>query len=614
MARKRRKGDFLQKMFPKRMQKKLVMLFMSIILAFILLIVRMTYINANHGEKYSKVVLDQQQYDSRVIPFKRGDIFERGGMKLATSERVYNVILDARVLLAKKDSVEITKQALLNFFEIEVAEVERILEENPKGRYNIMLKGISYNQAEEFKEYEASCKEAGTPIAGIWLEEDYVRKYPYGSLASDAIGFIVDGNLGSAGIESFYNAVLNGTDGREYGYFSEDATVERTVKEPVNGNHVVTTLDLEVQSIVERHLEGFNERYKNQVVTGPGAKNLAVLVMDPRTGGIVAMSSRPNFDLNNPRDLSYANVDEATIEAMTDEEYLQALNAVWKNFGVVDTYEAGSTIKPFTIATALETGILQGDEYYYCGGSLHVGGFDIHCANKRAHGTLSLSGVMEQSCNVATMQIAAQIGIENFTRYQSIFGFGDYTGIDLPGDYETSALIYNVDNMTPTDLATNSFGQGFNVNMLQLASGFASLINGGNYYEPHIVERIENADGHVLSSKQSVLVKKTVSPAVSDKLKEYMYETVERGTGTHAQVEGYAVGGKTGTAEKLPRGEGRYLSSFIGYAPQDNPEVMIYVILDEPNMENQSASALACELASDIMAEIFPSMQIARSE
>ena len=600
------------------MQKKLVILFMGIILAFVLLIGRITYINASQGERYSKLVLDQQQYDSRTIPFKRGDILERGGMKLATSERVYNVILDARVLLAREDSakgsVEVAKKALSDCFEIEVSQVEKVLEENPKGRYNILLKGISYHQAEEFYAYEEERRATGTAIAGVWLEEDYIRKYPYGTLASDVIGFVVDGDVGNAGIESFYNSVLNGTDGREYGYFNEDATVERTVKQPLNGSNVVTTLDLQLSSIVEKHLEAFNERYKNGVVEGPGAKNLAVLIMDPRTGGILAMSSRPNFDLNNPRDLSNVYFNEATIEGMNSEEHLKALNGMWKNFAVVDTYEPGSTIKPFTIATALETGAISENDYYYCSGSWHVGGFDIHCANKKAHGSLSVSGVMEQSCNVGTMQIAAKIGIENFARYQSIFGFGDFTGIDLPGDYDTSALMYNAETMSPTDLATNSFGQSFNVNMLQLASGFNSLINGGNYYEPYIIERIENADGNILSSKQSVLVKKTVSPEVSEKLKEYMYATVEKGTGTNAKVEGYAVGGKTGTAEKLPRGEGRYLSSFIGYAPQDNPEIMIYVIIDEPNMANQSASVLACQLASDIMTEAFPNMQITRNE
>ena len=614
MPGKKKKRNFLQKPSPKKMQKKLVMLYMSVILAFVLLIGRMTYINASHGDKYSRLVLDQQQYDSRTIPFKRGDILERGGMKLATSERVYNVILDARVLLSRKDSVDVTKDALVTYFDIEMGQIESVLEDNPKGRYNILKREISYNEAEAFREYERTSKEEGKPLAGVWMEEDYVRKYPYGVLASDVIGFVVDGNLGNAGIESSYNSVLNGTDGREYGYFSTDATVQRTVKEPINGNNVVTTLDLQVSSIVEKHLEAFNEKYKNGAIEGPGAKNLAVLIMDPRTGEILSMSSRPNFDLNNPRDLSNVYFNEEHVAGMSSEDYLAALNNMWNNFGVIDTYEPGSTIKPFTIATALETGAISGNEHYYCGGSIHVGGYNIHCANRRAHGSLSVSQIMAYSCNVGTMQIAAKIGIEGFTKYQSIFGFGDFTGIDLPGDYQTSALMYNAENMSPTDLATNSFGQGFNVNMLQLASGFASLINGGYYYEPHIVGRIENADGHVLSTKQPLLIRKTVSPEVSDLLKKYMYETVENGTGTDAQVEGYAVGGKTGTAEKLPRGEGKYLSSFIGYAPQENPEIMIYVILDEPNMQNQSASALACELAGDIMAEIFPNMQITRNE
>jgi len=613
MARKKKQRDFLQKMFPKRMQKKLVMLFMIIILAFIILIGRITYINASHGQKYGKVVLDQQQYDSRTIPFKRGDILEKGGTKLATSERVYNVILDAKVLLSNKKSVDITKQALLECFSIEIAQVDEVLQNNPDSRYNIMLKAVSYLEAEAFHDYTEQHK-TKTPIVGVWMEEDYIRKYPYSAVASDVIGFVVDGNLGNAGIEASYNSVLNGTDGREYGYFSEDATVERTVKEPVNGNNVITTFDMELQGIVEKHVDIFNEQYKDGIERGGGAKNIGVLVMDPRNGAILAMSSRPNFDLNNPRNLSEMYFEKEKIDAMNDEDYLKELNSMWKNFCIVDTFEPGSTIKPFTVATALETGVISGDEHFYCGGMLRIGGHNIHCANRQGHGTLSVSGVIERSCNVGMMQIVAKIGVERFAKSQSTFGFGDYTGVDLPGDYETTGLMYNAQNMSPTDLATNSFGQNFNVNMLQLGTGFCSLINGGNYYEPHIIERVEDVNGNVLSDKQSVLLKKTISPEVSTKVKEYMHETVKRGTATTAQVEGYEIGGKTGTAEKLPRGRGKYVISFIGYAPQENPEFMIYVVIDEPNVADQTSSRLACELASDIMEEAFPLMKIPKSE
>lgn len=609
--KKRKTQQFLQRKFPKKMQKKLVMLFMAMILAFVVLIGRITYINASHGDKYSKVVLDQQHYDSRIIPFKRGDILDANGTKLASSERVYNLILDARLLSDSKKKIPKTKQALIDTFGIEGSEIDKALDENPKGRYNILKKKVDYNSAQAFIKLIED-KDSG--IAGVWLEEDYVRTYPYGALASDAIGFVVDGNIGNAGVEASYNDVLNGTDGREYGYFNADSTVERTVKEPTNGNSVVTTIDLNLQNILEKHLNAFNEEYQNKDHEGPGALNASVILMDPDSGAILGMSSRPNYDLNNPRDLSTVYYNEETVNGMNNEDYVAALNQMWNNFSVSATYEPGSTIKPFSVASALESGAITGDETFYCGGSLRIGGYDIGCVNKQAHGTLTVSQILEKSCNVGIMQIAQKMGVEEFSKYQKVFGFGENSGIDLPGDSDTSALMYHADNMGATDLATNSFGQNFNVTMMQLAAGYASLINGGNYYQPHVVSKVQGEAGNIVSSTDPVLVRKTISEETSIKLKSYMRETVINGTARPAAVEGYDVGGKTGTAEKLPRNDGRYLNSFIGYAPQEHPEVLIYTIIDEPNLEEQSASALACKLSSKIMSDVLPYLNVPKSE
>ena len=217
---------------------------------------------------------------------------------------------------------------------------------------------------------------------------------------------------------------------------------------------------------------------------------------------------------------------------------------------------------------------------------------------------------LENSCNVALMQIGASIGTEEFCRYQRLFGFGEYTGIDLPGEGETSGLLYTPATMDPASLATNAFGQNFNVTMTQMAASFSSLINGGNYYEPHVVKQIQDDNGNVTENKDPVLVKKTISKETSDIIKDYMMGVVEEGTGASAAVEGYAVGGKTGTAEKLPRGNGKYLVSFIGYAPQENPQVMVYVVIDEPNSAVQANSGYATQLASQIMTDIFPYLGI----
>lgn len=607
---KRRRNPFRRK-FSKTMQRKLVMLFAAIVLAFVFLVGRITYINAASGDKYTKLVLDQQQYGSRTIPFKRGDIVDRNGTKIATSERIYNVILDMKVMLSKEEYIEPTIQVLEDCFGIAEEDVRTLMDKNPTGRYNILKKGVDYATAQKFNKIESD-SEKYPNVKGIWLEEDYVRKYPYNTLASDVIGFTVDGNVGSNGIEASYNSILNGTDGREYGYQDESTSFEQTVKEPENGQTVMSTIDLQVQSIVEKHILEFNEEHKNQAREGEGSLDTAVIVMNPQNGEILAEASYPNYDLNNPRDLTKYYTEEQ-IEAMSDEEKLDTLNSLWNNFCVSDTYEPGSTFKPFVISAGLETGVLTGEESYTCGGVLHVGDHDIHCSNRDGHGAQTLKRALENSCNVALMQIGESMGAEEFTRYQELFGFGEMTGIDLPGEASTEGLLYEAENMDAASLATNAFGQNFNVTMTQLAASFCSLVNGGNYYEPHVVKQIQDENGNVTETKDPVLVRKTISKETSDIIKDYMYGVVEEGAGKSAAVEGYAIGGKTGTAEKLPRRNGKYLVSFIGYAPQENPQVVVYVVVNEPNAQGQANSGFATELASKIMGEIFPYLGIEKT-
>ncbi len=615
MVRRKRENrfEFLTKKFPKRMQKKLVMLFMAIILAFIVLIGRITYINASKGNRYTKIVLDQQEYDSRVIPYKRGDIVDCNGTKIATSERVYNVILDVSVMTSQEKYIDPTIQVLEDCFGINAADVRAVAEENPDSRYEILAKGVSYEKAKEFQDIEEDTEKYPN-VKGIWLEDDYKRTYPYDELASDVVGFTVSGNQGAIGIESAYNEILNGTDGREYGYLDSTSTMERTVKPAKNGSTVVSTIDVALQSIVEKCIKDFNDQYAGTArKDGLGSKNTAVIIMNPNTGEILAEASYPGFNLNEPRNLSGIYTEEQ-LNQMSDEEQLEALNTLWRNFCVSDAFEPGSTAKPFTVAAGLETGALKGDEIYNCGGSLHVGDYDIHCHLRTGHGTETVEQAVANSCNVALMQMADSIGVANFTRYQHIFGFGAYTGIDLPGEASTSSLVYTEESMQITDLATNSFGQNFNVTMTQMAAAFSSLINGGDYYEPHVVKQIQDEGGKVIETKDPVLLRKTVSAETSETVKQYLRAVMTSGTGMGANIEGYEIGGKTGTAEKLPRDQGNYLLSFIGYAPQENPEVVIYVVLDEPNVEDQSASSYVLELSRDIMSQAFPYLDITTVE
>ena len=604
--RKRRRFQYIRQRFPKRMQKKLVMLFMAIVLAFVGLVGKITHINATNGERYTKIVLDQQQYNSRVIPFKRGDIIDRNGTTVATSERVYNVILDANVMLSstKEDvrqaTVVKTKEALQTSFGIESSVVDEIIEKRPDSRYNILKKKVTYAEAQAYEE-------AYSDISCIWLEEDYIRSYPYSTLASDIIGFTVAGNVGNAGIEASYNDILNGTDGREYGYLDTDFSLERTVKEAIDGKTVMSTIDISLQSIVEKHIIAFNEAHKNEVRTGTGSKNTAVIIANPNTGEILAEASYPNYDLNNPRDLT-AYYSEEDIAKMTDEQKLEELNQIWRNFCVSDIFEPGSTVKPFTVASGLECGTLSGGEVYNCGGSLTVGGWPISCHKKQGHGAQTLSDSIANSCNVCMMRIVAAMGTEEFCKYQSVFGFGQETGIDLPG--EATGLLYDTENMDAASLATNSFGQNFNVTMTQMVATFSSLINGGNYYEPHIVKQILDENGNVIENKDPVLLKRTVSEETSEMLKRYMKQTMTEGTGRNAQVEGYSIGAKTGTAEKHPRKQGNYVLSYMGFAPAENPEVLVYVVIDEPNVADQDTSKYVTDLAREIMAEAFPYLNV----
>lgn len=598
------------------MKIKLVGVFTAIVLAFVFLAGKAVALNLVKGEEYQKQVMSQMRSGSQIIHFKRGDILDTNDTVLATSERSYNVILDVAGLLETKTSyqnkkINATVEALVKGFDLDESDLREILQDESDSRYVILKKDVDYETGKDFQTKMDKSKN----IVSVTLEDSYTRTYPYGTMASDVIGFTSSGNSGTIGLEAYYNNELNGTDGKKTGYLSSGSSSENVVKSPTDGNSIVTTIDANLQAIVEKHILELNERLRDNYREGEGTKNTAVILMDPNTGAILAEASYPNFDLNQPRDLSkYYTTEEQ--EAMTEEERLETLNALWRNFCVSDTFEPGSTMKPFTMAAGFETGKLTGDETYVCGGSYSYEGVakPVSCIATDGHGTETLKQVLENSCNVGMMHIADTLGAEDFCRYQHIFGFGEYTGIDLPGEGDTSNLLYTADNMQPIDLGTNAFGQNFNVSMTQLAAGFCSLINGGNYYEPYLVKEIRNAQGDVVETKTPVLARKTVSQETCEILKDYMLGVVEEGSGKSAQIEGYAIGGKTGTAEKLPRSQGKNLNSFIGYAPQENPEVMIYVVVDEPNLAQQAASYLATRLSADIMKEAFPYLNITKSE
>ncbi len=627
--------------FSIKMQKKLAVLYIFVLLAFVGLIARLVMVTRENGIQYQKQVLIQQQYDSSVLPYRRGDILDIKGTRLATSEKVYNLVIDAKVMNSelggKKPYLEPTLEALGRNFELDMTEIRKYVSEHPTSSWYVPLKRLSY---EEIAGFQVE-KSENSNIRGVWFEEEYKRVYPYGSLAADAVGFTSTDNQGSYGLEEYYNNVLNGINGREYGYLNEDLDLERTVKAAVDGNNVYSTIDANAQMIVEKYLKKFMEEHKDEAHPGNGAENVGCVIQRVDNGDILAMASAPTYDLNdvrNPENLlgsmmveqvTNANgyfeikkngtvIDQAALEAMDNDQLYLNLNNLWKNYCITGTYEPGSVAKPFTVAAALEKGAITSGITYECTGLMEIGGYKIHCHNG-AEGVVSLEQAVAKSCNVAMMKIANALGADDFCEYQQIFNFGLKTNIDLAGEARTASLVYDAKDMGSTDLATNSFGQNFNVTMIQMITGFSSLINGGYYYEPHMVDKITNTAGAVVKNIEPRVLKQTVSEETSELVRQYCKAVVEYGTGKTARPAGYMIGGKTGTAETIDpnthlRSEEDHVVSFMGYAPADDPQIAIYVVVDRPNVKRQGDAKYATGIVRNILTELLPYLNIFMTE
>lgn len=613
---------------------KLVWLFGIVVLAFVGLGIRITVINASQGKQYSKQVLSQsqQKYDSRVIPFKRGDITDRNGVVLATSEKVYKVILDCKVVNTKEEYVEPTIKALVDVLGLDEETIREKLEDETtkSSQYQILQSNVSINQKKAFEDYtDVSSDEAKETLTkeeiaersnakGVWFEEDYRRVYPLNSTASHLVGFTYTGDTADWGIEGYYSSTLNGVNGRQFGYYNSDDDVEQTIIDPVNGNSVQSTIDLNIQQVVEKYIDKFMTGMANGPRGEQGAANVGVVVANPKNGEILAMATDNPYNLNNPRDLTPYYSDEE-IKQMKDKDdgtMLKALYGIWQNYCISDAFEPGSTVKPLTIGAALDADVVQPTDTFVCDGYQKFGDTMIRCSiYPRAHGTETLSDLIKHSCNDGLMQIGALLGPEEFLKYQKIFNFGSTTGIDLPG--EATGILHSEENLSSgsTELASASFGQGYTCTMIQEIAAICSAINGGYYYQPHVVSKIMNEDGDVIKDIQPVVTKQTVSSDVSALIRQYMGAVMESdGTGATAKVDGYSMGGKTGTAQKYPREDKKYLVSFIGFAPLDDPQVVVYVVVDEPNAEYQADSLYAQYLYKGIMTEILPYLNIFQNE
>ena len=629
MANKNKRRYKKGKTFKKILREKLGVMIIIILLAFGGLCVRLVYITRDNQESYQKKILTQQRYDSTTLPFKRGTITDRNGTILAVSEKVYNVVLDCKVMLDDERSKEPTLSALAECFGLSRSDLDAYVENNPNSQYYVLKKRLTYDEispfldkekevaaeAAEFNKTADSDNQKGV-INGVWFEEEYTRRYPNNSLACDVIGFTGTDNNGTYGLEEYYNDELNGTNGREYGYLNDDATLERTTIAAVDGHSLVSTIDANIQAIAEKYILQFNEEYRDAAREGAGSYNTGCIIMNPNNGEILAMASYPSFDLNNPKDLSAYYTEEEIKEMQDNNTYYDTLNQLWRNFCISDTYEPGSTAKTITIATGLETGKITGNETYQCAGGLQVADHYIRCNVRSGHGTLDVSGALEQSCNVALMEMGEAIGVKTMIKYENIFNLGLKTNIDLAGEARTASLVYNESTMGESELATSSFGQGFNVTMIEMAAAFSSIVNGGYYYEPHVVSKITNSTGDTVRNIEPRVLKQTISETTSAQMRQYLYAAVAEGTGKSTRPAGYAIGGKTGTAEKVPRDHKHYVVSFIGCAPAADPQIVIYVVVDEPNAEGQGQAhaTFATGIVKNILSEVLPYMHIGMTE
>lgn len=595
-----------------KFKTKIVITGIIFVLCFMGIIAAVISVAYGNGDSYKKKYLKQQTYNSKPIICKRGDISDRRGVALAKSVLVYNFVLEPKIILSKEsDYREPTVKLVNEYFNIPVEELNELINSNAESMYQVVKKEVSYDEKEKFieavnkfnnrdtkKENEASARNM---VAGFSFEGYYKRIYPLNKVASDIIGFTYSGDTAEWGLEGYYNSKLNGKNGVRYGYFNSNLELEENEIEAKNGLNIVTTIDSAAQKLTEEIIADYQKR--------EGAENVGIIVMNPNNGEIYVMASNKGYDLNNPRNLS-EYFSEQEISAMDDNKKLEELSKIWKNYCISDIYEPGSTFKPFTVAACLEKNVIKKKDKFYCDGFEEILDRRIRCVKRDGHGMITLSGSLEQSCNDVMMQIVRKLGRKDFARYQELFGIGSRTGIDFPG--ETTGLAYKEEQLNPVELATSSFGQGVSVTMIQMAAGFSSIVNGGTYYKPHLVKEFVDDNGIVVEKNEPVVMKKTVTKDTAEFIQKSLYETVERGTGRRAKTDGYKLAGKTGTAQKLDKINGKmvrsdknYVISFIGCAPYDNPQAVVYVVVDQPKVEDQTANGVASALAGEVVDKVF---------
>lgn len=545
--------------FAYRSRKRLVIIVMIWIVALIALTFRTGYLMFTKADEYQKLAYEQQTRD-RLIKPKRGSILDRNGVGIAITESVSSI----SVINSQIEDKEHTAKMLSEILEMDYENVLKAVEEK------VALKRIKTKV-----DNETAGKIRALNMPGVMIDEDIERTYPYSTLGANVIGFVGKDNQGIIGLESKYEESLKGESGKiltltdSKGRRVSDAE-ERV--EPINGENLITSIDVVIQQYAEQEIQA--------AVEAKEAKSGLIIVMNPQNGEIYAMANYPTFDLNEPFRINDDEL-EAIWDTFTIEEQNDYLNKMWRNKAINDTYEPGSTFKIVTSSAGLEEGVITPESKFTCNGALTVGGRQIKCWRyPRTHGTQTFVEGVQNSCNPVFMQVAEKIGADRFYDYMIKFGFNEKTGIDLNG--EAVGILHKKENIGPVELATMSFGQTFQITPIQLLRAAAVVVNGGKMVTPHFAIRTEDENGFITNTFDWESGETVISSKTSEIMREILESVVANGTGNKAQVEGYRIGGKTATSQKLPRGSGKYIASMMTFAPADNPTVMALVLIDEP--------------------------------
>lgn len=584
--------------------------FMVAVLIFVCL-GRVGYIMVAKGEEYRKIAADNQLRDT-VISAVRGTVYDRNMTPLVTSVSSWNLCVNSYKLNIAFKKHEDEKEKCFYYF---AGRISSVIDKGEDEIYELfgrtsspdvrIKKNISVEERSLLEEifsisYKISEDKELDPSDYFYYENDNVRIYPENNFASTLIGVVNADGDGETGIESHYNDILKGEEGRLLSVRdsrgNEISSGYETIIDPVEGNGVVLTIDKNIQTYLENALSKALSRTK--------AKGVYGIVADVDTGAILAMSDKPDFDLNNPRELS-AEADLSSLEGLTkgtteySVKYSELLFEQWNSFCITSNYEPGSTFKIFTLSAALEEGVATENTGHNCTSSIRVADTVYHCASHKAHGSQTLCQGLMNSCNTFFISLGQKLGVENYYKYFELFGFTERTGIDAAN--ESISVVHHKDKMSIVDLASTSFGQSVRITPLQLASAASAIANGGNLMKPYLVAGIVDSEGNVISETKPTVRRRVISEETSAIVRSMMESVVSEGTGKNAYLEGYRIAGKTGTAQKLDSGSNTYIASFLCFAPADDPKVCVLIGVDSPSGYLTSGGALAAPVAKEVL-------------